>query len=310
MARYVKISAIGAPLQWLPESVPDNEAWAQVVSYLSKQLEPVLPDKPDLILFAETCDMPAGWREARRDAFIEYRGDGNTRFFSGVARDNKCNVAFSTILKRDGGYYTNSMLVYDREGNLAGCYDKNLIAIPEMDTNVRCGYNAELITLDIGKVACAICFDLNYEELRRIYKQARPEIILFSSACHSGVMQQYWAQTCRSYFVSAITGSRPSAILSPMGEILAYNTNHFTYATGTINLDYAIVHYDYNIQKFTAIKQKYGPSIRIIDPGNLGYFMITSECDEFNAADILAEYDMMTYDEYLDKALSIRNSNR
>jgi predicted amidohydrolase len=308
MARYVKISTIGSAPQWLPESVPDRDAWAKIRNYLSSHAEPVLPDRPDLILFSETADMPAGWSIKRRDAFMADRGDANMEFFSNMAKENRCNVAFSTIRKGKGDFCLNSMYILDRDGREAGCYDKNHLSATELAMNVRCGLKADLISLDIGKVACAICFDLNFEELRRIYKAAKPEVILFSSACHSGVMQQYWAQTCRSYLVSSISGSRPSAILSPMGETLAYNTNHFSFATAVINLDYAIIHYDYNIQKFTAIKKNYGPEVSIIDPGNLGYFMIASESDKFSAADILAEYEMITYDEYLEQTLIMRNN--
>jgi len=250
--------------------------------------------------------MPVGWSEDRRNAFIEYRKDGSNEFFADIAAKNRCNTAYTTVRKGAGDYYHNSMIILDRTGQPAGIYDKNHLALAEMDTNTRCGYKAELITLDIGKVACAICFDLNFEELRLKYIKDQPEIILFSSMCHSGIMQEYWAQTCRSYFVSSISCSRPSSIISPMGEILYHNNEHFTFATGTINLDYAIIHYDNNIEKFPAIKKKYGPDVNIIYPGNLGYFMITSESTDFSARDIMAEFDMITYDEYLEQTLSRR----
>ena len=91
-----------------------------------------------------------------------------------------------------------------------------------------------MIQCDFGRVVCAICFDLNFDELRLRYVQARPDLILFSSMYHGGLMQNYWAYSCRSHFIGAINGLQ-CTVISPLGELLAASTNYFHHITTTVN---------------------------------------------------------------------------
>jgi len=307
MARYVKISTVGSPLIDADLSLPYAETQKQAEEYLLKQIEQVLPDKPDLILMPEMCDVPVNYDVPRREAFLRQRGDGHLNFFGKIARDNNCNLGFCTYRFGAGDYTLNTLYVLDRKGRVAGHYNKNHIVIPgESDQNVKCGVEAPIIELDIGTVACIICFDLNFDVIREHYKALKPEIILFASMYHGGVVQQIWAQQCRAYFVGAICNSRPSAVISPMGETIAYSTNYTNYAAATVNLDYALAHYDYNQEKFIAMKKKYGPAVKLSEPGNLAYVMITSECGT-GAADMVEEFGVLTLDNYFSGALAAHN---
>jgi len=307
MARYVKISTIGAPLITVDDSLSFVEAIAVIEEYLISIIKPVLPDKPDLILLTEMCDVPTNYNVPKREEFLRHRGDSHLRFFGKLARENHCNIAFCTYRFGAGDYTLNTTYVIDREGSIAGQYSKNHIVIPqESAQNVRSGTKAPIIELDIGRVACAICFDLNFDVLRTTYKALKPEIILFSSMYHGGIVQQFWAQSCRSYFVGAIAHSRPSSIISPMGEILAYSTNYTGHVTATINLDYAMAHFDHHHEKFAALKEKYGARVEIFEPGNIGYVQISSQCPDISAAQMLEEFEIMPLDDYLEGALAVQ----
>jgi len=52
---------------------------------------------------------------------------------------------------------------------------------------VLCGKEAPVFECDFGRVACAICFDLNFDELRLKIAKARPDLILFCSMYHGGL---------------------------------------------------------------------------------------------------------------------------
>src|SRR5690606_37822418 len=131
-----------------------------------------------------------------------------------------------------------------------------------MEGGIQTGSDPSIVETDFGRVALTICFDLNFDELREEYAKAKPDIVLFSSVYHGGLMQAAWAYSCRSYFVSAIGQPRvPSEILSPVGEVIATSTNYFNYATATINLDYELVHLDYNWSKLNTLKAKYGDAV-------------------------------------------------
>ena len=308
MAKYVKVSTIGTPYLKVDTSIPFADTWEIMKQYLTEEMNQVLPDKPDLIVLPEVCDIPDHY--PKTNEFVDFRGDGNIDFFAGIARENNCNISFSTIMRGKGDYYTNTTCILHRDGSVAGLYDKYYVVPTEYDKNIRCGTKTPLIPLDFGNVACAICFDLNFEDLRDSYKDPRPDLILFASMYHGGIKQQMWAQTCKTYFVGSISHSRPSAIISPIGEIIAGSTNATNYATASINLDFELVHLDqliYSDKKRAMIKEKYGARITIYDPGNIGYVMLSSEMDDLTAADVLKEFELETYGEYMRRSVRIHN---
>lgn len=176
-----------------------------------------------------------------------------------------------------------------------------------MEDGIIPGDQAPIIQCDFGKVAMAICFDLNYDELRLKYAKQQPDIILFSSVYHGGLMQSLWAYSCRSYFVSAIgVVQLPSEVLSPLGEIVASSTNYFNYTVSTINLDYKLAHLDYNWERLTKLKAKYGDAVSIHDPGKVGAVMISSEDKTISAAQMVREFDIELLDPYFDRSRMFR----
>ncbi|MCL2421112.1 MAG: hypothetical protein FWD03_04575 [Defluviitaleaceae bacterium] len=310
MAKHVKISTIGCGFHQVDGSHSHAETWEQVKKHLTRQMEQVLPDRPDLIVLPEVCDVPEGYDAASLQAYIKHRGDANIRFFSDIAKAAHCNIAFTTYIPANGGHLHNTCVIIDRQGAVAGTYDKNYIPPMETYSNVRCGTEAPLIQLDIGRVACVICFDLNFDALLMHYKATKPDLIIFPSMFHGGIMQQLWAQSCRSYFVSSIAHSRPSAIISPVGEVLAYSTNYQNHVTKTVNLDYELIHVDFNMEKLSRLKQKYGTEVTIFDPGNIGYVMLCSESKDVSAADMLREFEITALDDYLEYALGMEANQR
>lgn len=116
-------------------------------------------------------------------------------------------------------------------------------------------------------------------------------------------MQQYWAYSCRSYFVGSTTSGKPSTVISPVGQILASSTEYFKHATATVNLDYTVVFLDYNMDKIIEMKKKYGSKVKVSDPGNLGAVLLTSETDEFTMAQIIEEFGLEPIDDYIARSL-------
>jgi predicted amidohydrolase len=308
MSRFVKVSTIGVPSIPDMSSLPPDAAWTNIQKILQEQIQQVLPDNPDLIVLPEMCDLPSRYTIDYRDTYIALRKDDNIRFFSEIAKTQRCNIAFSTLRPGNGDYYLNTMYILSKDGNVAGTYDKNHLFPEEYNENVRCGIEESIVELDFGNVGCIICFDLNIDELRLRYKARKPEMILFSSMFHGGIMQQFWAQSCRTYVVSSVAHSWPSAIVSPLGGILAGSSNYSNYATATINLDYVLIHYDFNEEKIKALKNEYGSDVTIYDPGNLGYVMISSECDYIRATEMVERFDICSLDAYLQHSLDLRNN--
>jgi hypothetical protein len=298
--RYVTVATIGNT----PAAIKtDNkqEIVDHVISFWDRELKQVLPDKPDLIVLPEFCDLSGEGEE-----YLKVRQNQVLDFFSSVSKSNKCYIAFGTQRKDRDGNWRNSCIVIDRNGSIAGIYDKNFPTIGEMESGIKASNEAKIIECDFGRVAIAICFDLNFDELRLKYAKEKPDLIIFSSMYHGGNVQSTWAYTCRSHFVGAVYKGNPSEIRNPMGDVIASNTNYFDFAVAKINLDCRLVHLDYNWTRLTALKNKYGTTVKISDPGKLASVLITSENSKVTADDMVKEFEIEMLDDYMKRARDFR----
>ena len=306
--RVITIATIGSG----PLSVGADTDPARVVKLMiahwQRKFAQVLPDKPDLIVVPEVCDRPGGLSPERQRQYYQVRKSQVQDFFAKVARENGCYIVYAAHRRLPDGTRRNSSVLIDRKGRVAGVYNKNHPTIGEIDNGILCGRDAPVIECDFGRVAMAICFDLNFDELRLKYAKAKPDLILFSSMYHGGLMQAYWAYSCRCHFVGAIAGRGTfSEIRDPLGRVVASTTNYFDYAVATVNLDCALAHLDYNWERLRKLKARYGPKVDISDPGCLGSVLITSHYPETTVDEMIREFDIELLDDYFDRALAHRH---
>ena len=304
--RRIVISSLGP--RPLPDRPTDNqEALDIMIKHWSRELAGVLPDRPDLIVLPEACDRFPMHTMEERFSWYEFRGNKMLDFFRKVARDNQCYIAYSAARKLPDGTWRNSTQLIDRKGEVVGIYNKNYPTVGEHDKwGIVPGKDAPVFQTDFGRVTMAICFDLNFHEMLERVAPQRPDLIIFSSMYHGGLMQGYWAYHCRSYFVGAIAG-RENNILNPLGERVAHSTNYFPRVTTSINLDYQVVHLDENWEKLDAVKAKYGRGVTISDPGYVGAVLLTSERDDVTSADMVKEFQIELWDEYYKRSVDNRN---
>jgi hypothetical protein len=301
--RHVTVATIGN----VPEEINSEnkqEIVDHVIAFWKKELKQVLPDKPDLIVLPEFCDLSGEGEE-----YLRVRKNQVLDYFSSVAKNNHCYIAFGMKREEREGLWRNSCVVIDRNGGIAGIYNKNFPTIGEMESGIKACNEAPLIQCDFGRVAIAICYDLNFDELRMRYVKEKPDLVLFSSMYHGGVAQNIWAYTCRAYFVGSVYKPAPSEIRNPMGQVVASSTNYFDFAVARINLDCELVHLDYNWEKLTALKEKYGTGVTVSDPGELASVLVTSEESKITADGMIKEFGIEPLDDYLNRAREFRRSN-
>ncbi len=301
--RHVTVATIGnVPSELKSEN--KQEIVNHVIAFWEKELKQVLPDKPDIIVLPEFCDLSGegeDYLRVRRNQVLDY--------FSSVARNNHCYIAFGMKREEREGLWRNSCVVIDRNGDIAGIYNKNFPTIGEMESGIKASDEASVIKCDFGRVAIAICYDLNFDELRMRYVKEKPDLILFSSMYHGGVAQSIWAYSCRAYFVGSVYRPTPSEIRNPMGQVVASSTNYFDFAVARINLDCELVHLDYNLPKLTALKEKYGTGVTVSDPGELASVLVTSEENKITVDGMIKEFGIEILDDYLNRAREFRLSN-
>ena len=74
----------------------------------------------------------------------------------------------------------------------------------------------------------------------------------------------------------------------------------------TVNLDCALVHLDENWGRLRAMKAKYGPKVKVTDPGLLGAVLIASEHETTSIDEMIKEFEVERLDDYLARSLAHR----
>ena len=304
-ANYVTVVTIGKSPHVLDKTQGMQKMVENTKEFWRKELEQVIPNKPDLIVLTEECDIPGGLDYKEKYDYLRVQKNQMLDFFASVAKKNHCYIVFGTKREQEDGVWRNSCILLDREGNVAGIYNKNFPTIGEMEQGIVPGVETPVFECDFGKVACAICFDLNFEELVQKYARAKPDIIVFPSMFHGGLVQSHWAIWCRSFFVGCIASRRtPSEIINPLGQCVASSAKSF--AVATINLDYCLAHGDRNGERFSKLKEKYGNKVTINNPGRLGFVLITSEHESISIEEMVKEFDIELLDEYFNLSREVR----
>lgn len=303
----IVVSTIGAVIPGYGDRKDMDNVVKEIIRFWDGQIGQVFPDRPDLILLPEFFDIPGGYTTRLQEEFIKVRGSRVMDFISEKAKQNNCYIAFGTLQYDENGALRNSAILIDRKGRQTGVYHKNFPTIGEIESGIVAGTKSPVFECDFGKVGMAICFDLNFEELRNRFAEQKPDIMLFPSMYHGGHMQSNWAYACRSFFVGAISGRGTfSQVRDPLGEIIASTSNYNNYATTTVNLNSRLVHLGYNEGKLKALKNKYGNRITIKDPGNLGPVLVSCTDDNLHIDQILKEFEIENMHDYYNRSRAVR----
>jgi hypothetical protein len=298
--KYITVATIGntpSPIT----SVNKQEIVDHVITFWNEELKQVLRERPDLIVLPEFCDL-----SSLGEDYLRVRKNQVLDFLASVAKSNNCYIAFGMQREDKDKFWRNSCVLLGRNGDVSGIYDKNYPTIGEMEVGIKASNESQIIECDFGKVAIAICFDLNFDELRLKYEKENPDLIIFSSMYHGGIVQSLWAYSCRSYFVSSVYRGYPSEIRNPLGDIIASNSHNYDYTVSKINLDFKRVHLAYNYLNLTALKGKYGKTVKISDPGEYASVIVTSENRNVTVEQMIEEFNIELFDDYLDRARQFR----
>ena len=312
MSKYANISVLSAGQIVRPYTDNTDELVNAYIQHWDNEFQKVLPDEPDLIIMPECCDTYFCHTTEQRFEYLKAKSGIMLEHLKQVAIKNHCNIAYSAerYFPEDEKYPSrNSTTIITRDGSIAGIYDKNHPTIRANEVN-RSGYSdkAEVIDTDFARIGCAICFDLNFDELLDKYIPQSPDLIAFSSMYHGGRRQVHWAYMCRAYVASSVVGDQ-SRIINPFGEEVASTTNYRNWATGRVNFDYTLAHLAYNEAKFAAAKKKYGRDFVVHDPGYVGAVMLSCERDDMTVFDIVREFEIELLDDYFARSLKHYHEN-
>ena len=311
MARFVKVASVAMKIPSYSEKPEGMHLSDFMVGEIRKQVAQVLPDKPDLIVLPEVCDRPEGMPKEAVRAFYDERGDRTVNGLAQIAKENNCYIAAGVVRDAPGGKRYNSCVMIDRQGKVMGYYDKNYVVPWETPTyGILSGEDIAVFECDFGRVGAVICFDLNFEELRKKYRDAKCDLIVFPSHFDGGILRNIFAHETGAYFVDCYAGrySRAS-VFDPLGGEVAVSSNYYQYVVTTLNLDYKICYLDENWDRFTAARQKYGSDVIIQDNGYEGSVLLISESPNRTADAVVQEFGIELREDYFARSRAHREQN-
>ncbi len=263
-------------------------------------------DRPDLILIPEEF---ANWsRQATSAAAAEAAQsiDGPiAEELAALARRYRTYIAFG-LLRKDGRRIFNSLVLLDRRGKAAGVYDKTTPIVPEMkDLGILPGRRPISFDCDFGRVAGAICFDINFLELGESYLRHEVELLLFSSMVPGGRLLDAWV-TRFGFALAQSTWYEHNRILSCTGAVVAQTSDLLPTATACLNLNRRVVHMDGNLEKLDRMRTRYRGDVLVEDLRDEAVCVITSLRKGLEVSRLIREFQVETLPAYLDRSRRLR----
>lgn len=271
-----------------------KESRSVVVRELGEITQTLLGHRDDLVVFSEGVEAHGQNLDQAEDIS---KGGEMFEAYQKMARTLGSHIAASMKTLRAGRAY-NSVVFLDPDGKSLGVYDKVNLTQGEREYGLSPGAGPVICESRIGRLGGLVCFDLNFDNVLQGYRALRPDILVFPSMYHGGLMQGVFAYQCRSFFASALPFFG-SGILDPFGRELKVTDCYTEIARTSVNLDRVMVHLDENRSKFPDIEKKYGTEVVVDTPPNVGPALIYSTSDKRSAMDIVREFGLELMDDYM-----------
>jgi hypothetical protein len=143
-----------------------------------------------------------------------------------------------------------------------------------------------------------ICFDSNWPADWAELKRRGAGLVVFPSAYEAGFKLFAHAWNNKYYVVSS-TWSTPSKIIDLTGQLLTTTGTYDGLAVARLDLEKRFFHLDHHEVKLQALRQKYGQRVTIQWCHGEGGFALQSEDEAVTVDDLIAEYDLQPYEDYI-----------
>lgn len=269
-------------------------------------------EKPDIICLPEMfLDLGVDYGEISEIA--ETVPGPTTEVVSGLARGNGCYIICPLVVARDG-VYTNDSVLINRRGEVVGAYSKihpvvNGSEFAILERGVTPGADVPVFDTDFGRIGMQICFDLVFDDGWAALEQKGAEIVFWSSAYDGGKHLSIRAWNHRFYVVSAVN-SHHARIIDTMGDVRGTTGLRDPVVARTIDLDVGLFHTDFNNVVSPLIRSRYGPDVTIRMYHEEGMFTLESNREDLSVADIVQEFDLDPYDDYLARNARLQDAWR
>ncbi len=279
-----------------PQSPEDN------LRYVTEVVAELAPLRPDLVALPEifaTAGLGSGGE--RLPQSVEPLQE--------LARRHHTYMVGSLYLERDGRRY-NTAVVVDRDGNVLGGYDKIHPTEGEIEGGIAPGApNQPPIRTEIGTIGLQICFDANWPAGWASQVADGADLIVFPSAFPGGRLLEALAIGYSVWVVPSVW-SLHSGVIDNMGRWVARTDRFARWASADINLQRTVFHWDFQGPRVKDVVAKYGRRVNVETFGPEALFTLEPTDPDLSIAEIIGEFGLVTYRDYIARATAAQDAAR
>jgi len=285
------------PFNIHPPKPEENVALARQI------IETAISYQPDVIVLPETFKF-TGIPLAMVDEIAEPVPGPTFNLLSDLAKQGKTHIIAGHMVKEDGKLF-NKALIIGRNGDLAGSYIKKYPVEDEIRAGIVPGSSAPVFNLDFACIGVSVCFDLNWPELWQSFADQQIEMAFWVSAYEGGFPLQSYAW---QHHYPIITSVQPyhARVIDLDGRILCSTSRWSRIAFCEMNLDRAVFHTDLQMDKIQKIQKQYGSGIKVKTYTEEHLFILENEVPGKTIQDIIKEFDLITYSDYIARCTDFR----
>ena len=259
-------------------------------------------DDPDLICLPEALNL-RGHPIERVSRIAETVEGPFCKRISEKAREYSTYI-LCPIIRREGAAIYNSAVFYSPSGDIEGIYDKNHPTIGELESGIAPGRSGSVFHTDLGRIGVAICFDINFPDIRQYYAEREVQVVLFPSMFPGGKLLEAWSIEIGCYLVSATTGCR-GAILDPLGRVLCESSEYSSILSKRVSMDFKVLHLDYNHKKFDRLKKTCRSKVAIDVSRPEAIAVLSSESEDVTVDQLMRDFSLESRYRYLVRSMGV-----
>ena len=276
-----------------------------ILTQTLNRLERLSAFQPDIVCLPEAFSMPL---ETAVEKAEPVPGPTTDRM-SAFARKHKCYVICPIYTRRDNKFYNSAVLI-NREGNIAGIYDKNHPTENECDKGFIPGSDVPVFDTDFGRIGILICFDINWQDKWATLSDKGAEIVFWPSAYPGGRLLSTYAALHNYYVVGSSLTRDPAQIFDISGDLMAESGTYEHWTIARLNLEKIYCEIDFHLKKIKKIHQKYGEKIGVTFYHNEDRVLIESLSPDITIDQLKKEFDLLSYKDYIARATAYQNKFR
>ena len=290
------------------EGLEADNPEGMVRNYLER-MKPLEASAPDIVCLPEIFPFcQSGPRRPVKERAEKPIGPLSAPF-ADYAKRNNCYV-ICPIYTVDNGRYYNAGVVFDRNGEVLGEYRKIHPTISEIEYGLTPGpVEPPVFDTDFGKIGIQICYDIEWLDGWSRLSRAGAEIVFWPSAFAGGQKLNALAFLNRFHVVSS-TQKDTCKICDVSGEEIGRTGRWNRWVCAPVNLEKAFLHTWPYIRRFNDVHAKYGRKVRITNLAEEEWTIIESRSPDVKVADVLKEFEMLTYRDHIGRAEIFQDKNR